>query len=81
MLNFWWYKSLYAILVLRTGQLSWVVHRRNYSADKNRNESSSIQTAVKMKLIFNQLVAYYLDGQDIVFMFIIGIVGEGRQTV
>jgi len=55
----------YEILVLWQHQLSRVVHSLNFSAHQN-SISVSIQTAVKVKLVFAQLLTFYLDGSDIV---------------
>ena len=44
-----------------------MVHRRDRCPHQNRTVIA-IQTAVKMKLVFSQLVALYLEGQDIVHL-------------
>jgi hypothetical protein len=53
------------VLILWQHKLPRMVHRLNFSPHQNR-KSNGIQTAVKMKLIFSQLVAHYLEGVDIV---------------
>ena len=54
-----------AILVLWEDKLSLVVHRLNISPHQNSN-SSNTQTAVKIKLVFAQLITHYLDGTTVV---------------
>ena len=51
--------NLYEVRVLWQSKLSWVVHCGNLCPHQNCT-SSFIKTAVKMKLIFTQLVLLYL---------------------
>jgi hypothetical protein len=54
-----------AIRVLRKSELSRMVHRRNLRPYQDRTRLS-MQTAVKMRLIFSQLVTFYLESADVV---------------